>query len=62
MDHLVGTSSLKGMRRMPLLLRHIGSIPGKEHAADVDGKVAEIVKKNDCVFDVGGVTRSFFEG
>ena len=46
--HLAGTSSLEGMR-MPLQPRRIGGISEEEHAADVDGKVAEILKKNDCV-------------
>ena len=50
--HLVGTSSLEGMR-MSLQRRHIGGISEEEHAADVDGKVAEIPKNNDCV-EVGG--------
>ena len=50
--HLVGTSSLEG-KRMPLQLRRIGCISEEEHAADVDGNVAEILKNNDCV-EVGG--------
>ena len=50
--HLVGTSSLEGMR-ISLQLRRIGGISEKEHDADVDGKVAEILKNNDCV-EVGG--------
>ena len=50
--HLVGSSSLEGMR-MSLQLRRIGGISEEEHATDVDGKVAEILKNNDCV-EVGG--------
>ena len=50
--YLVGTSSLEGMR-MSLQQRRIGGISEEEHAADVDGKVVEILKNNDCV-DVGG--------
>ena len=50
--HLVGTSSLEGMR-MSLQLRRIGGFSEEEHVADVDGKVAEIPKDNDCV-EVGG--------
>ena len=50
--HLVGTYSLEGMR-MSLQLRRIGGISEEEHATDVDGKVAEILKNNDCV-EVGG--------
>ena len=50
--HLVGASSFEGMR-MSLHLRRIGGISEEEHAADVDGKVAEILKNNDCV-EVGG--------
>ena len=46
--HLVGTSSLEGMR-MSLQLRRIGGISEEEHAADVDGKVAEILNNSDCV-------------
>ena len=38
---------------MSLQRRHIGGISEEEHAADVDGKVAEIPKNNDCV-EVGG--------
>ena len=45
--HLVGASSFEGMR-MSLHLRRIGGISEEEHAADVDGKVAEILKNNDC--------------
>ena len=52
--HLVGTSSLEGMR-MSLQLRRIGGTSEEEHAADVDGKVAEILKNNDCVEDGGGL-------
>ena len=33
---------------MSLQLRRIGGISKEEHAADVDGKVAEILKNNDC--------------
>ena len=54
--HLVGTSSLEGMR-MSLQLRRIGGISEEEHAADVDGKVAEILKNNDCVEVGGGLER-----
>ena len=42
--HLVGSSSLEGMR-MSLQLRRIGGISEEEHAADVDGKVAEITQE-----------------
>ena len=52
MGYLAGTSSLEGMR-ISLQLRRIGGILEEEHAADVDGKVAEILKNNDCV-EVGG--------
>ena len=45
---LVGAPILDGFR-MSLQLRSIGGISGKEHAADVDGKVAEILNNNDCV-------------
>ena len=38
---------------MSLHLRRIGGISEEEHAADFDGKVAEILKNNDCV-EVGG--------
>ena len=41
--HLVGASSFEGMR-MSLHLRRIGGISEEEHAADVDGKVAEITQ------------------
>ena len=41
MGHLVGTSSLEGMR-MSLQLRRIGGVPEEEHASDVDGRVTEI--------------------
>ena len=34
---------------MSLQLRRIGGISEKEHAADVDGKVAEILNNSDCV-------------
>ena len=44
--HLFGTSSVERMR-MSLQLRRIGDISGEEHARDVDGKVAEILKNND---------------
>ena len=40
---LLVTSSLEGMR-MSLQLRRIGGISEEERAADVDGKVAEILK------------------
>lgn len=39
---LVGASSLEGVRR-PLLLKKIGAL-SEEHAKDVDGKVAEILR------------------
>ena len=45
---LVGAPSLDGFR-MSLQLRRIGGISEKEHAADVDGKVAEILNNSDCV-------------
>ena len=51
--HLVGASSFEGMR-MSLHLRRIGGISEEEHAADVDGKVAEILNNSDCVEDVEG--------
>ena len=38
---------------MSLQLRRIGGFSEEEHVADVDGKVAEIPKDNDCV-EVGG--------
>ena len=50
--HLVGTSSLEGMR-MSLQLRRIGGVSEEEHVADVDGKVAAILDNNDCV-EFGG--------
>ena len=50
--HFVGTSSFEGTR-MPLQLRRIGGISEEEHAADVDGKVAEILMNNDGV-ELGG--------
>ena len=34
---------------MSLQLRRIGGISEKEHAADFDGKVAEILNNSDCV-------------
>ena len=34
---------------MSLQLRRIGGISEEKHAADVDGKVAEVLKNNDCV-------------
>ena len=34
---------------MSLQLRRIGGISEKKHAADVDGKVAEIFNNSDCV-------------
>ena len=40
---------------MSLHLRRIGGISEEEHAADVDGKVAEILKNNDCVGVGGGL-------
>ena len=46
--HLVGAPSLDGFR-MSLQLRCIGVISEKEHAADIDGKVAEILNNSDCV-------------
>ena len=46
--HLVGAPSLDGFR-MSLKLRRIGGILEKEHPADVDGKVAEILNNSDCV-------------
>ena len=45
---LVGAPSMDGFR-MSLQLRRIGGISEKEHAADVDGKVAEILNNSDCV-------------
>ena len=45
---LVGAPSLDGFR-VSLQLRRIGGISQKEHAADVDGKVAEILNNSDCV-------------
>ena len=45
---LVGAPSLDWFR-MSLQLKRIGGISEKEHAADVDGKVAEILNNNDCV-------------
>ena len=45
---LVGAPSLDRFRTS-LQLRRIGGISEKEHAADVDGKVAEILNNNDCV-------------
>ena len=54
--HLVGTSSLEGMR-MSLQLRRIGGISEEEHAADVDGKVAEILENDDCVELRGALER-----
>ena len=45
---LVGAPSLDGFR-MSLQLRRVGGISEKEHAADVDGKVAEILNNSDCV-------------
>ena len=50
---LLVTSSLEGMR-MSLQLRRIGGISEEERAADVDGKVAEILKNADCVEAGGG--------
>ena len=50
--HLVGASSFEGMR-MSLHLRRIGGISEEEHAADVDGKIVQILRNNDCV-EVGG--------
>ena len=50
--HLVGTSSLEGIH-MSLQLRRIGGISEEEHAADVDGKIAEILNNSDCVEVVG---------
>ena len=48
--HLVGTSSLEGIR-MSLQLRRIGGICEEEHTADVDG---EILNNSDRVDVVGG--------
>ena len=45
---LVGAPSLDGFR-MSSQLRRIGGISEKEHAAEVDGKVAEILNDSDCV-------------
>ena len=50
--HLVGTSSFGGMR-MSMQLRRIGGVSEKEHVADVDGKVAEVLDNNDCM-EFGG--------
>ena len=55
--HLAGTSSLHGMH-ISLQLRCIGGILEEEHAADVDGKVAEILKNSACV-EVGGGSGTF---
>ena len=49
---LVSASSLDGLR-MSLQLRRIGGISEKEHAADVDGKVVEILNNSDFVEVVG---------
>ena len=49
---LVSASSLDGLR-MPLQLRRIGGISEKEHAADVDGKVVEILNNSGFVEVVG---------
>ena len=45
---LVGVLGLDGFR-VSLQLRCIGGISEKEHAADVYGKVAEILNNSDCV-------------
>ena len=39
---------------MPLQVGRIVGISEEEHAADVDGKVAEILNNSDCVEDVEG--------
>ena len=49
---LVSASSLDGLR-MSLQLRRIGGISEKEHAADVDGKVVEILNNSGFVEVVG---------